>query len=308
MTSTPSSGYSPDVFRVIVRGQLFELSRAQITYDAPNLFTSAFLGDFSEAASHTLRLDRDPDLFAIIVDHLSGYEVLPLEQSAVPRTMGVEKAMRNLRLDAEYLGLEGLISRITTPRLPPHFTITAGLSAHTVEFSDILGPKLPDGLVWSSTGALQDICNASVLVHAKNVGITFLRAHQSAFLRGEYAPKPVGSSAAWVMTDPNPGAAGACDWYGALLPDALIRLDGLEPVARYEIFGDYDRSSDVGRRARERAFQQPIWGDEVWFTIAGQEKMVWRNGGERTRMDVRLLAIRARTRGAVVEDSWPVGI
>ncbi|KAG8687847.1 hypothetical protein FRC09_013250, partial [Ceratobasidium sp. 395] len=70
-----------------MRGETFVLTRDQIEFDSPNFFTSCFLGEFTESRTRTLTLSRDPELFRIILDHLSGYEVLPLHQSVIPNRM-----------------------------------------------------------------------------------------------------------------------------------------------------------------------------------------------------------------------------
>ncbi|KAI5476995.1 hypothetical protein MNV49_006953 [Pseudohyphozyma bogoriensis] len=110
-----SAAPDADEYTVVVRSQTFHLTRAQLETDSPNFFTAAFLDhDFSESSSRTLRLsDRHPDLFRIIVDHLSAYEVLPLYQGAFPN-MSVEAAMVNLMADAEYFGLDELRAKLWT--------------------------------------------------------------------------------------------------------------------------------------------------------------------------------------------------
>jgi hypothetical protein len=72
------------MYTVIVRGQPFYLTvraplhgtsrglrrafqRSMILTDSPNWFTSAFLGDFTEAESGVVSTDRSPVLFALIV-------------------------------------------------------------------------------------------------------------------------------------------------------------------------------------------------------------------------------------------------
>ncbi|ORY53984.1 hypothetical protein BCR35DRAFT_246789, partial [Leucosporidium creatinivorum] len=101
-------------YSVITRGVNFHLSRSQIEYDSPNYFTWAFLEhDFAEAASKVIYLDRNPQLFALIVEHLSGYEILPLASRAIPDIMTPLVALDNLRIDAEYFGLSKLSARLT---------------------------------------------------------------------------------------------------------------------------------------------------------------------------------------------------
>ncbi|BGP16530.1 hypothetical protein JCM10213v2_004532 [Rhodosporidiobolus nylandii] len=89
---------SPPTYTVYAREAPFTLTSSQVSTDSPNYFTAAFLdSDFSEASSRVLRTDRSPQLFALIVEHLSRYEVLPLAEQSVPSTMSVEAARENLR-------------------------------------------------------------------------------------------------------------------------------------------------------------------------------------------------------------------
>lgn len=92
-------------YTVIVRDEEFTLRKSQIDFDAPNYFTAIFLGDFSEGGTTTTTVDRNPDLFAIIVEYLSGYHILPLASKALPRTMDSKTAMLNLIEDAAFYGL-----------------------------------------------------------------------------------------------------------------------------------------------------------------------------------------------------------
>ncbi|ORY80767.1 hypothetical protein BCR35DRAFT_331828 [Leucosporidium creatinivorum] len=111
----------PEQYTVITRGVRFHLSRSQIEYDSPNYFTSAFLEhDFAEAASKVIYLDRNPQLFALIVEHLSGYKIFPFQPQGLPACMSPELARGNLLVDAEYLGLEKLraVLRPIRPRQP----------------------------------------------------------------------------------------------------------------------------------------------------------------------------------------------
>ncbi|QRV84498.1 hypothetical protein RhiJN_12514 [Ceratobasidium sp. AG-Ba] len=92
--------------------QPFALTRDQIEFDSPNYFTSCFLGEFVESQTRTLTLSRDPDLFKIVIDYLNGYEVLPLHESVLPKRMSSEVALRNLLVDAQFYGLDGLITQV----------------------------------------------------------------------------------------------------------------------------------------------------------------------------------------------------
>lgn len=106
-----------DFFTVVVRDQRFVLTRSQIDFDAPNYFTMCFLGDFTESQSRQVVLSRDPHLFKIIVDYLCGYAVLPIRQDVLPPTMSLEVALANLRADAIFYQLSGLLAEIDKP--PP---------------------------------------------------------------------------------------------------------------------------------------------------------------------------------------------
>ncbi|EUC56779.1 BTB domain protein, putative [Rhizoctonia solani AG-3 Rhs1AP] len=99
------------IYTVTVRGKDFLLTKSQIEFDGPNYFTTCFLGDFKEAQSHHLKLSRDPDLFFIISDYLCGYEVLPLSDQVIPARMSPEIALENLKTDAEFYQLDGLVEQ-----------------------------------------------------------------------------------------------------------------------------------------------------------------------------------------------------
>ncbi|KDQ62296.1 hypothetical protein JAAARDRAFT_455288 [Jaapia argillacea MUCL 33604] len=123
-------------FTVIVRGQEFKLSKGQIEFDTvPNLFSSCYLGPIT--------LDRNPQLFAIIVEYLSGYDVLPLSERALPPTMDTKTALRNLLIDAEFYGLARLQRMLTMPSSPTIDMQWAGLSRQIVTLEDVLGDHLP---------------------------------------------------------------------------------------------------------------------------------------------------------------------
>ncbi|KAG8682676.1 hypothetical protein FRC09_016608 [Ceratobasidium sp. 395] len=102
----------PNTYKVIMRGETFLLTRDQIEFDSPNYFTSCFFGEFSEAKTRTLTISRDPELFKIILDYLSGYDVLPLHESVVPERMSSYVVLRNLLADAQFYQLGGLIDQV----------------------------------------------------------------------------------------------------------------------------------------------------------------------------------------------------
>jgi hypothetical protein len=141
-------------YTVIVSGQRFTLTRQQITFDSPNHFTNAFLGDFSESSTRTLHLDGSPELFAIIVDYLRGYDILPLEPRSLPRTMGPEKAKINLGRDAEHLGLNKLAALLGP--LGMRSKLPRDLEAQLIiDIEDVVGERLPPGISWAGKEALK---------------------------------------------------------------------------------------------------------------------------------------------------------
>ncbi|KAG8752283.1 hypothetical protein FRC12_012042 [Ceratobasidium sp. 428] len=102
----------PDNYTVEMRGEKFLLTRDQVEFDSPNYFTSCFLGEFTEAQTRTLTLSRDPELFKIILNYLSGYDVLPLHELMIPKQMNSNAALRNLLADAQFYQLDGLVDQI----------------------------------------------------------------------------------------------------------------------------------------------------------------------------------------------------
>jgi hypothetical protein len=95
-------------YTVIVMGKTFSLTKYQIEFDSPNYFTTCFLGDFCEAQTRQLELSRDPDLFKLIVRHLCGYSVLPLNEKQIPSSTTPATALADLRADATFHQLDGL--------------------------------------------------------------------------------------------------------------------------------------------------------------------------------------------------------
>lgn len=136
-------------YTVIVRGETFVLSHAQITYDAPNYFTASFLSGFTESTSRTISVDRNPTLFSLIVDYLTGYDILPLDGQSLPPMMGKQVALKNLLKDAEYYGLERLCDMISNAS---SFSWT-GFHPSILELERILDSDLPEGIARLSDGA-----------------------------------------------------------------------------------------------------------------------------------------------------------
>ncbi|CAE6370913.1 hypothetical protein RSOLAG22IIIB_13207 [Rhizoctonia solani] len=98
-------------YTVTVQGTNFLLTKSQIEFDAPNYFTTCFLGDFEEAKTLHLNISRDPTLFQIISDYLCGYTVLPLSDQVIPPRMSPALALVNLRVDAAFYQLDGLVEQ-----------------------------------------------------------------------------------------------------------------------------------------------------------------------------------------------------
>lgn len=139
-------------YTVIVRDEEFTLRKSQLEFDAPNYFTAIFLGDFSEGGTTTTTVDRNPDLFAIIVEYLSGYRVLPLAPKALPRTMDTKTALLNLIDDAAFYGLSKLHSLLKMPAQPNIDFAWTGFSGRVVSFDDVLKGNLPPLVSYTTSG------------------------------------------------------------------------------------------------------------------------------------------------------------
>ncbi|CAE6388033.1 unnamed protein product [Rhizoctonia solani] len=98
-----------ELYKVTLRDTTFTLDRSQIEVDSPNYFTSCFLGSFSESHAREIRLSRDPALFSMIVNYLSGYAILPIQP---PVGMSEQAAWENLLRDALFYGLDELASML----------------------------------------------------------------------------------------------------------------------------------------------------------------------------------------------------
>ncbi|CAE6476739.1 unnamed protein product [Rhizoctonia solani] len=98
-------------YTVTVRGRGFLLTKSQIEFDGPNYFTTCFLGDFKKTQTRQIKLPRDPDLFLIVFHYLCGYKVLPLSDRVIPTGMSPELALENLKIDAAFYQLDGLVEQ-----------------------------------------------------------------------------------------------------------------------------------------------------------------------------------------------------
>jgi hypothetical protein len=169
------------MYTVICRGvERFVLSRSQISFDSPNHFTDAFLGEFAEATTRAMYLDIHPKLFEIIVDYLSGEDVLPLQREALPRTMCMEKATHSLARHADYLDLNGLATLLkqrTTLAVPNICMSIARYSTKiVVDLDDLLANNPPVDVRWPSQRhrPLVDDDGKYVFVRAKAINIEFV--------------------------------------------------------------------------------------------------------------------------------------
>ena len=163
-----------DVYTVLVRGERFELYHDQITFDSPNYFTACFLSDFAESAARTLRLSRNPTLFAIIVEYLSGYPILPLSAQAIPSTMDLASAHRCLLADAQFYGLQRLCELLES-RSPEIDVRWTGYANEMVSLRDVVKGTLPAGIVRRDDGTLVSLDSGlPPLVFAKDVVFTYV--------------------------------------------------------------------------------------------------------------------------------------
>jgi hypothetical protein len=108
-------------FQVYAQGRSFSLQEEQLRFDSPNAFTDHF--DQPHPTNPTkgappLQLRQDPALFEIIVQYLSGYDILPLSDKGLPIGMSIETATKNLFKDAGKLRLNRLAKLLTTPTIP----------------------------------------------------------------------------------------------------------------------------------------------------------------------------------------------
>ncbi|EIN05776.1 hypothetical protein PUNSTDRAFT_122212 [Punctularia strigosozonata HHB-11173 SS5] len=157
-------------YKVFVRSEEFVLSRNQIQFDSPNFFTGCFLSGLAESLTHEVHIDRNPALFALVVEYLSGYIILPLSAASVPNTMSVELATRNLAEDALFYGLTKLHAMLTTPALPNVNLDWFGLGSPLVTFGDVLSGRLPPEVEWTEKGLCSTHWGAQhpVLIYRRN--------------------------------------------------------------------------------------------------------------------------------------------
>ena len=170
--SVSPAGDSNDTHTVIVRGEPFQLSRNQIDFDAPNFFSTYFSSGFVESAKRTLTLDRNPALFALIVEYLSGYPILPLSAESAPPLMSLAMARRCLLADAQFYGLQKLSALLTPSKLNLD-TRWMGYATQTVDLHDLVRHALPTGIIQQPDGSVVSTQNGlPVITFAHNVVAT----------------------------------------------------------------------------------------------------------------------------------------
>ncbi|KAJ1300459.1 hypothetical protein OPQ81_005274 [Rhizoctonia solani] len=107
-----------DTYTVIVRDRFFKLTKAQMQRDAPNYFTSHFLDSSGECATRILEISRDPFLFELVLKYLNGYRIFPIHPTLIPSHCTAETALADLRADAEFYKLAGLVSLCKPKEIP----------------------------------------------------------------------------------------------------------------------------------------------------------------------------------------------
>ena len=110
-------------YKIIIRGQSFTLTRDQIDTDSPNFFTKHFIGVPRESCPREIKLERNPALFQLIIEHLNGYQIVPLEDSAILPGTSKERMTRNLLVDATFYGLSELQKTLESYLAVPNQTV-----------------------------------------------------------------------------------------------------------------------------------------------------------------------------------------
>jgi hypothetical protein len=105
---------NPQLYAIVVSGEIFNFTRDQLESDPGNYFATYFFGGFEEAAqgAQELRLEKEPRLFQLIQAHLRGYDILPIPETMVPPYMTKETMINNLFNEAQMYGLDLLAEKI----------------------------------------------------------------------------------------------------------------------------------------------------------------------------------------------------
>lgn len=108
--SKPPVLHTAQLITVDVRNESFPLPFEQLQSDQPSLFTILIADPSSNTSlalsSTHLQFPRDPSLFPLIANHLSGYQILPL--NAFHFATSEHTTLVNLLADAEYYQLPKL--------------------------------------------------------------------------------------------------------------------------------------------------------------------------------------------------------
>ncbi|KAH7335810.1 hypothetical protein B0J17DRAFT_630042 [Rhizoctonia solani] len=107
-----------DTYAVIVRDRYFKLNKAQMERDAPNYFTSHFLDSSGQCTTRILEISRNPVLFELVLKYLNGYHIFPIHPTFIPSGCTAETALGDLRADAEFYKLDGLVSLCKSKESP----------------------------------------------------------------------------------------------------------------------------------------------------------------------------------------------
>ncbi|KAL5520563.1 hypothetical protein ACEPAG_9787 [Sanghuangporus baumii] len=335
----------PQKYTIFVRDEEFALRRSQMDFDAPNYFTAIFFGDFAESGQTTIYVDRNPDLFAIIVEYLSGYTIFPLPERALPRTMDSQTALRNLAEDAAFYGLSRLHAQLTMPRQPNIDFAWTGFSGRVVRFEDVLQGNFPESISYTTSG----LCSFDggsvvkpVIIFARNLALKLVgnrdldkngrpdlndttvsyRLCLSSSTKDQLERQPY---SAFEFCDSDPTAL-----IVSVFPDSHLHIN--DTRLRFEHFAHWWRMRrapafiGAGARADEReaektfdsAFPSPFeespargeWSDRNEFVLWGDELLfiITARGfiAGTLQLHVKLLDVRARTRAAVIETLRPL--
>ncbi|GAA5933581.1 hypothetical protein JCM10213_008539 [Rhodosporidiobolus nylandii] len=106
MHPPPTVSSSPPAHTLVLRGERFLLSDTQLRSDSPNWITGRFL---AKDRPPTFYADRKPELFrAVVLEHLSGYDVFPLKPL---EGMNEEETAKAVLAEAEYFSLKRLAEK-----------------------------------------------------------------------------------------------------------------------------------------------------------------------------------------------------
>ncbi|CAE6400414.1 hypothetical protein ACGC1H_000138 [Rhizoctonia solani] len=125
------------LYTVILQDRKFTLTQSQVEFDGPNYFSKRFLGESHGSQTRHIKLNRDPDLFKIILNHLCGYTVLPLSAKQIPEHMSSATVLSNLRSDAVFYQLNGLV------RACQEFASSQAIQQRRTYMAFVSAPLLP---------------------------------------------------------------------------------------------------------------------------------------------------------------------